>query len=239
MLRALPLQEQADPAALRIDDQYFIGDNLLIAPLFDDNGDRTVYLPQGLWYDFFGDLPPERGGRSVQRTSVPLDRLPVYVRAGGIIPLGPVMQHSAEKAVDPLSVHVYGFDPSEIADEGRTSEASLYEDDGVSNNYQRGAYQRTNFRYRQARDGLAFEMNAAGGGGQFRAAPRAYQLHFHGFAGPVNSVRLDGKEIARGGGAPRQGVASWSINETTGQILIVVPRSGRRSFKVELSIQRP
>ena len=80
--RSVPLQEPADPFADRVDDQYFIGDDLLVAPLFNDGGERKIRLPKGLWYDFFGEAPLETGGREIERTSVPLNRLPVYVRAG-------------------------------------------------------------------------------------------------------------------------------------------------------------
>ena len=62
VLRSFPLQEPRDPASFRIDDQFFVGDDLLVAPLFNDKGDRKVYLPEGLWYDFFGERPPVQGG---------------------------------------------------------------------------------------------------------------------------------------------------------------------------------
>ena len=234
MLRAFPLQEQAEASAHRIDDQYFIGDNLLIAPLFDDQGNRDVYLPPGLWYDFFRELPPEHGGRSVRRTSVPLDRLPVYVRSGAIVPLGPVMQYSSEKPVDPLSVHVYGFAASELAGEARISESSLYEDDGLSNHYQRGAFQRTSLRYRQTRDLVQFGLVTASGDGKYSTVPRNYQLHFHGLPKPA-SVRLDGKDIPPAGRNFSRTRASWSANEATGEVSIFIPRSARRAFTVEFS----
>ena len=62
----------SDPASRRIDDQYFVGDDLMVAPLFNDKGDRKVYLPKGLWYDFFNEQQPEAGGRELERSAVPL-----------------------------------------------------------------------------------------------------------------------------------------------------------------------
>src|SRR5262249_47636526 len=122
MLRSFPLQEPSEPSAHEIDDQFFIGDDLLVAPLFNDRGDRKVYLPNGLWYDFFHEQTPESGGREIERESVPLNRLPVYVRAGAVIPLGPSMQYTAEKPVDPLSVHIYSFSADETTKEKQNSE---------------------------------------------------------------------------------------------------------------------
>src|SRR5262249_60556612 len=92
VLRALPLQENADPAAARVDDQFFIGDNLLVAPTFNDGGDRSVYRPNGLWYDSFGDLPPDQGACNAVRTAVPPHRIPAYGRSCPAVPLAPHMR---------------------------------------------------------------------------------------------------------------------------------------------------
>jgi len=150
------------------------------------------------------------------------------------VPLGPVMQYSSEKPVDPLSVHVYGFAASELADKARTSESSLYEDDGLSNQYQRGAFQRTSLRYRQTRDLAKFELATASGDSKYSTVPRNYQLHFHGLPRPA-SVRLDGKDIPHADRNFSRARASWSANEATGEISIFIPRSARRAFTVEFS----
>ena len=186
VLRPLPLQESTDRAGHRDDDEFFVGEDLLVAPLFNDQGDRRLYLPNGLWYDFFDELPPTRGSREIERRSVPLDRLPVYVRAGAVIPLGPPMQYTGEKPVDPLSVQVYGFAPEELADGERMSEFSLYEDDGISTAYQNGEFQRTHLRFRQSRDAARFAMKAESGDGYYWSLPeRAYRLQFHGLPAGV------------------------------------------------------
>ena len=72
--------------------------------------------------------------------------MPAYVRAGAVIPFGPAMQYTGEKPVDPLSVDVYGFAPK-TSPAPRQSEFSLYEDDGLTNAYQRGEFQRTPLRF--------------------------------------------------------------------------------------------
>src|SRR4051812_16651424 len=196
VLRALALQEQSDPAVSRIDDHFFVGDNLLVAPIFNDKGDRKLSLPAGKWYDFFGETPPTRGARTIERRAVALDRLPVYVRAGAIIPLGPVMQYTAEKNVDPLSIHVYGFAEEDVAGKTLSSETSLYEDDGVSNDYKAGNYQRTGVSFQQSRAEVIFDVRSVSGEDSFVTPARAFDLHFHGISMPT-AVLMDGKDIPR------------------------------------------
>jgi alpha-glucosidase len=231
VMRTFPLQEPNEPGASQVDDQFFIGDDLLVAPLFNDQGDRKVTLPKGLWYDFFAETPPVPGGREIERKSVPLDRLPVYVRAGAVIPLGPAMQHTGEKPVDPLSVNVYGFSASDMVDGERTNEFALYEDDGTSNDYQNGKFQRTALRLHQTLEGVRFDVVGTSGDAQFRAvAERAYRFTFRGVLGAVTSVQLDGKDIPQG--APQDRRATWSIDEASGAVLVSVPRTAKRSFAI-------
>jgi alpha-glucosidase len=242
VLRSFPLQESGDPAGSRIDDEYFVGDDILVAPLFNDRGDRKVYLPPGLWYDFFGERPPVSGGRKIERKSVPIDRLPVYVRAGAVIPLGPAMQYTGEKPVDPLDIHVFGFARDDLAREDsgaetRTSEFALYEDDGLTTDYQRGKFQRTTFRFMQAMNRARLDISLESGAGDYRSLPeRGYQVHFHGSEVPVRRVLLDGKEIPQSQMEENVSghAASWSTNKSTGDILIVIPTSSLQAFTVEV-----
>ena len=239
VLRSLPLQETGDLSALRIDDQFFVGDDLLVAPVFNDQGDRKIYLPKGFWYDFFAEQPPVSGAREIARKAVPLDRIPVYVRAGAVVPLGPAMQYTAEKAIDPLSVYVYSFANEDLGAEARTSEFALYEDDGISNAYQHGEFERTYLRFKQTRSSIRFEVTAVSGDGKYRRVPaRGYQLHFRGLQNLVNRVLFNGKEIPRTGTEnPTGGAVSWATDAATDDILISVPRSASRSFDVEFSAE--
>ena len=84
LVRPLVLSYQDDPRTHDIDDQYLLGPDLLVAPVFDASERRTVYLPEGTWHDWW--CGERYSGRQTVDLSVPLDRIPLFVRAGGIIP---------------------------------------------------------------------------------------------------------------------------------------------------------
>jgi alpha-D-xyloside xylohydrolase len=107
-----------------IKDQFMVGDNLLIAPLFTGETKRQVILPLGKWYDFYtGKLAGE--GQVIEISQGP-DNIPIFVRDGGIIPM---ISNSKTKGKDNLNVRFYGQKPSKY---------KLYDDDGETFNYEKG-----------------------------------------------------------------------------------------------------
>ena len=110
--------------------QFLWGDDLLVAPVTRAGATAwPVYLPAGGWYDFWTGARHEGpGGVTVD---APLERLPLFVRAGAIVPMGPVVQHTGERPLDEVTVLIYPADASRF---------ELYEDDGRSNGYRRGQY---------------------------------------------------------------------------------------------------
>ncbi len=130
VMRALWLHYPEDPVAVARDDEYLWGRDILVAPVCEKEAiSRHIYLPRGDWYDFWTGERTE-GGREISR-DVDLQTIPLYVRAGAILPLGPVKQHTGEKVDRPLSVTVYpGADGSFL----------LYEDDGKSFDYRKGEW---------------------------------------------------------------------------------------------------
>jgi alpha-glucosidase len=106
-----------------------LGDALMLAPVYRPGQDyRHVYLPEAAWYDFW------TGGPVRERhllAHAPLDSLPLFARGGTIVPFGPVMQHTGERPLDELTLHIY-------LDEQGQAEGRLYEDDGISFAYERG-----------------------------------------------------------------------------------------------------
>jgi alpha-glucosidase (family GH31 glycosyl hydrolase) len=128
ILRALWLHYPEDPLAVARGDEYLWGRDLLVAPVVEPGAkSRQLYLPRGIWYDFWTGQPVE-GGKQISR-GVDLETIPLYIRGGAIVPLGPAKQHVGEKLDLPLSITIYpGADGSFL----------LYEDDGKSFDHRRG-----------------------------------------------------------------------------------------------------
>jgi alpha-D-xyloside xylohydrolase len=98
VLRPLVVEYQDDRTVHAIDDQFLCGRNILVAPVMREERERCHYLPEGLWYDFF-DQQPAEGGRWITQ-ACPLERIPIWLRGGSVIPLGPVVQSTAELTDD-------------------------------------------------------------------------------------------------------------------------------------------
>ncbi len=130
-MRPLFLEFPEDRKTWSLNDEWMLGDRLLAAPVLTQGGKRKVYLPAGGWFD--GNTGKAvAGAQTLDLTPVPLDVIPFYVRAGTILPLGPVTQSTAE-AEDPLEVRIYP---------GTDAAFSLYEDDGNTYGYEKGAFAR-------------------------------------------------------------------------------------------------
>ena len=161
MMRALVMDFKNDHKATRLNDEYMFGRNLLVKPVTDPlytwrdnkkNGHTIypdikqaaapvkVYLPKGTkWFDFW-DNNQYDGGQEVLRPC-PINIMPVFVKAGSILPFGPEVQYASEKAWDNLEIRVYpGADGSFI----------LYEDEGDNYNYEKGAFSEITFTYNDA-----------------------------------------------------------------------------------------
>jgi len=148
IMRALWLHYPHDATAVARGDQYLWGRDILVAPVVEKGATRRrVYLPQGQWYDFWTN-DVVAGGSEVER-AVDLETMPLYVRAGAIIPMGPVRQYTSETVDEPLTLVVYP---------GTDGEFDLYEDDGSSFDYRTGAWMGINIRWRDAERRLTLAL---------------------------------------------------------------------------------
>jgi alpha-glucosidase/alpha-D-xyloside xylohydrolase len=152
-MRALWLHYPDDARARGIGTEYLWGRDLLIAPVFTKGAtSREVYLPAGDWYDWWTN-EKVAGGRTVTR-AVDLATMPIYARAGSIIPVDPVRQYAAQPVTEPTTLKVFT---------GADGTYTLYDDDGISQDYvkRRGTWTRViwNDRARQ----LTIEPGAPAG----------------------------------------------------------------------------
>ncbi len=186
IMRALWLHYPDDAAAVGRSDEYLWGRDFLVAPVTEKGASsRKLYLPRGTWYDFWTENKLE-GGAEVDR-QVDLATLPLFVRAGAIIPTGPVKQYTTEKMDEPVTLTIYP---------GVDSEFELYEDDGLTFDFEKGQSTRIRFawndRERQLSMSLAQGSHLMGQGSReflVRMASEKAQ-HKVNFTGKPTSIRL-------------------------------------------------
>ncbi len=139
VMRPMVMEFTADTATRGIGDQYMFGNAFLVAPVYN-YGDRKreIYFPKGaIWYDFYTGKEVSKGGESLVMPA-PYEQLPLYVRSGAIVPFGPEMQYADQKPADIINLYVYTGDNGEF---------TLYEDENMNYNYEKGAYAMIPFSY--------------------------------------------------------------------------------------------
>jgi alpha-glucosidase len=147
ILRPLFYHYPNDTKTYTLSDQVLLGSAILAAPIYRPGIEcRAVYLPAGIWYDWWTEKP--YSGSQYILADAPLERMPLYVKAGSIIPLQPVMQYVDEKPIDCLTFKVF---PG-------TGEGILYEDDGSSFEYIQGIYSTTKYQVYQENQELIIEI---------------------------------------------------------------------------------
>jgi alpha-glucosidase len=142
-----------DPQTFTLSDQVMLGSSLLAAPIYRPGVEhRAVYLPKGRWYDWWSGEAID--GPTHILVHAPLERMPLYVRAGSIIPMAPVMQYVDERPLDQLTLRIWKG----------TGEWTLYEDDGHTFEYKTGASCTTTYRVRTEGQQTLVEIKAREGG---------------------------------------------------------------------------
>ncbi|WP_373279994.1 DUF5110 domain-containing protein [Marinilabilia salmonicolor] len=149
MMRALVMDYPSDNKVLDIDDQYMFGKAILVCPvtesMYNQDGQadfgsvkkRELYLPGGTqWIDYWTGEKRE-GGQTINKET-PIDIMPIFIKAGSVIPIGPDVQYAEEKPWDNLEIRIY---------EGADGEFTLYEDENDNYNYEKGLYSTIRFSW--------------------------------------------------------------------------------------------
>lgn len=144
-MRPLVMDFNGDSEAVKQPFEYMFGKAFLVAPITEAGViHRDVYLPKSAnWYDFWTGKRIE-GGQTV-KAEAPLDQIPLFVKVGSIVPVGPVVQHSGEKSNEELEIRIY---------EGANGEFTLYEDEGDNYNYEKGQFSIITFTWNDAKKTL-------------------------------------------------------------------------------------
>ncbi|MFP5204964.1 MAG: TIM-barrel domain-containing protein [Acidobacteriota bacterium] len=198
-------------------DEYMFGNQMLVSPVTQaaDKASslaaESIWLPPGDWIE----RPTGRhfaGPARIQR-SFSIDQIPVYLKAGAIVPMQPAMLHTGQKPVNPLIVNVWPLAP------GQASHYTLYEDSGVSVDYQRGVFARTPIRATESGSSLRVEIGPVQGSYPGMLRNRSYELRLPA-DWPPESVTVNGRPVPQGGA----GKPGWTFAGDT--LTTVIPTSG-------------
>jgi alpha-D-xyloside xylohydrolase len=193
IMRPLVMDFPTDPKALDVADQFLFGPALLISPVTAYKvRSRPLYLPAAAgWYDFWTGAAVA-GGKAIEAPA-PYDAMPLHVRAGSILPSGPDLQYTDEKPADPVTVYVYA---------GADGAFTLYEDDGLSYGYEKGAFSRIPLRWSEARGALTIGAREGSFPGMLKErtfqvvlVSRAKPRGFGSVARPDQTVRYRGEAV--------------------------------------------
>ena len=220
-----------EDAAYTSKNEYLFGDQIIVSPVtapadkISGLATEQVWLPKGEWIErptgthFAGPTTVER--------SFTIDQIPVYVRAGTIVPMQPAMLHTGEKPVDPLIVNVWPLAP------GASSSYPVYEDSGVAVEYQRGVFARTPIKATENGNTLRVEIGPVEGSYPGMLKTRGYEVRLPADWPPV-SVTVNGKTVSFvEPGEP----GGWTFEGNTLTTVIPVP-SGSVNAKVVVEVQR-
>ena len=203
LIRPMFLEFPADSSLATNDEEFMFGDSFLVAPKVREfAAPYQITLPQGDWYDYWTGA--KLGGSQKIEVDPPLDTLPVYTRAGAIIPQQPVVQYVGESWEGPLELRVYA---------GPDCRGDLYMDDGNTVEYQHGAFSRIHFTCQAAWD--HFEINMSPPQGAYKPWFKDVQVVIYGAGRNVKQVSMDGRPISK-----------WKL-ERGAMILPPFPESGQ------------
>jgi alpha-D-xyloside xylohydrolase len=145
MMRPMVMDFRGDPDAIKQQYEYMFGKAFLVAPVTEpDIKEWNVYLPlSASWYDFWTGEKLD-GGKTI-KAAAPQDRIPLFIKAGSIIPMGKFIQYTGEKSADTIELRIY---------KGADGRFDLYEDENDNYNYEKGAYSTIGIKWNEAKQAL-------------------------------------------------------------------------------------
>ncbi|MFL5742263.1 MAG: glycoside hydrolase family 31 protein [Flavisolibacter sp.] len=217
MMRALVLHYQDDENVFAIDDQYLFGPSLMVCPVTTKGAQtRTVYLPRGEWYDYWNGKKFE--GEKWIQVLTPLDTIPVFARAGSVIAMQPAMSYVGEKPADTIELDVF---PGNMTQD-------LYEDDGISLDYQKGIFSTTKITCSQKEKTLRIFIDKPSGS---YSSKHHYRVSVH-LSSPPSRILENNSVLQQ---QYSESGAGWRYNPSSG-ILFIRP-AHNNSAAIDLFIE--
>jgi len=183
ILRPLAFIDQVDQNSLYRNDEFMHGDNVLVAPVLEPNSvGRYVFLPTGIWYNYWTGIA--LNGGEEHWIDAPLESMPLFIKAGAVIPHYPVQQYVGEKKIDQLTLLIYYKEGD--------YESELYEDEGEGYDYEKGIYTLKKFKLSGQPNSLTLEQDISG---HYKASYNSYKLVFVGLPFEVQQVKTVGEIV--------------------------------------------
>ncbi|MEK6480522.1 TIM-barrel domain-containing protein [Catalinimonas sp. 4WD22] len=220
LMRALVLEHQDDVNTYDIADQYMLGKNLMVCPVTTKGAQtRVVYLPEGKWFDYWTGKPYD-GGQYVSVLS-PLDTIPMFAKAGAIIPMQEEVQYIEGYPSD-LILDIYPYEQSEF---------TLYEDDGKSLEYQEGEYATTEISCTASNGQTSITIGEPEG--EYEVPARNYQLKVHSTDTP-QSVTVGNQQLQQHSDAVQNG-AGWTFDQESAVLMIKAQGNNNQEMEINIS----
>jgi len=164
--------------------QFMNGEWFLVAPVYKSEAKRdSIYLPKGTWYDYWNGKA-YTGNTWLNNYPAPLNKLPVFVKAGAIIPMYPKMEYDRQRKADSLTLDIYPY---------KQSSFNLYEDDGITRDYRKGAFAKTLIEVNAANN-VQVNIHAALGNYDGKYLQRVYLVNIHQAKAP-KAIALNGQPV--------------------------------------------
>ncbi|WP_405396038.1 glycoside hydrolase family 31 protein [Maribacter sp. Asnod2-G09] len=184
MVQSLVFYDQEDNQTHFRTDEFIFGEKILVCPIQEPNAQgRRMYIPRGEWYDFWTNEHVV-GGKE-KWVAAEIDMLPVFVKAGAIIPKYPIQQYVGEKTIEELVLEVYYKEGTEASE--------VYEDSDDGYDYKKGRYSLSNYKLTGKENSLTIQLFKDG---TFDTEYKMIRLNFHGLPFEVDSVMIDNEKIA-------------------------------------------
>ena len=193
MVQSLVFFDQEDSQTHFRTDEFIFGEKILVCPIQEPNAQgRRMYIPRGDWYDFWTN-EHVTGGKE-KWVAAEIDMLPIFVKAGAIIPKYPVQQYVGEKKIEELVLEVYYKEGTEASE--------VYEDANNGYDYKKGRYSLSNYKLTGKENSLTIQLFKDG---TFDTEYEMVRLSFHGLPFEIVNVMVDNEEIS---------IESLSVNDS-------------------------
>ena len=188
-VRAMVLEFPDDPVTWGTETQYqfMSGEWFLVAPIYQNSYERdNIYLPSGLWFDYW-DGTQYAGNQILNNYSAPLEKLPLFVKGGAIIPMYSEMLYDNEIPADTLTLDCYPHEESSF---------TLYEDDGLTRQHRTGSFTKQTFNLYGSENDIQFTIGESMGDYEGKYENRIYRPQFHVNSEPA-SLTLDDASLTQ------------------------------------------